>query len=386
MPKRQSKIEKLIAELCPAGVEIKELGEVFDVKNGYTPSKSKSAYWENGTVPWFRMEDIRQNGCVLDDSLQHINKSAVKGDKLFPANSILVATSATIGEHALITVPHLSNQRFVSLSVKHRYKDEFITKFIHYYFYLLDSWCVKNVTKSSFASVDMSGFRKFQIPIPPRAIQQEIVKILDTFTTLEAELEAELEARKKQYEYYRRDLMLSNNDGDWKTLGDIYDFQYGEGNTIPNTGGKYPVYGGNRLAGQHDQYNSEDAPVIGHIGAYAGIVNWVNGKHFVTYNGVICKIKTNINPRYGYYLLLLQNFRSQAHAGSQPFISYDILKKATVQIPDLSHQNSIVTILDKFDALVNDISVGLPAELNARRKQYEYYRGKLLTFKEKYES
>ena len=170
--------------------------------------------------------------------------------------------------------------------------------------------------------------------------------------------------------------------GVWKTLGDIYDFQYGEGNTIPNTGGKYPVYGGNRLAGQHDQYNSENAPVIGHIGAYAGIVNWVNGKHFVTYNGVICKIKTNINPRYGYYLLLLQDFRSQAHAGSQPFVSYDILKKATVRIPDLSHQNSVVAILDKFEALVNDISIGLPAELSARRQQYEYYRGKLLTFNE----
>ena len=192
-------------------VERKTLGEVFGIKNGYTPSKSKFEYWKNRTVPWFRMEDIRQNGRVLDNSLQHINTSAVKGDRLFPANSILVATSATIGEHALITVPHLSNQRFVSLSVKQQYIDKLIIKYIHYYFYLLDSWCIKNVTISSFASVDMSGFRKFPIPIPPLAEQERIVAILDKFDALVNDisvgLPAELNARRKQYEYYRDKLL-----------------------------------------------------------------------------------------------------------------------------------------------------------------------------------
>lgn len=78
MSKHQSKIEKLIAELCPNGVEWKELQEVFDIKNGYTPSKKKHEYWTNGTVPWFRMEDIRKSGRVLSDSIQHITLKAVK--------------------------------------------------------------------------------------------------------------------------------------------------------------------------------------------------------------------------------------------------------------------------------------------------------------------
>ncbi|HEZ2306295.1 TPA: restriction endonuclease subunit S, partial [Neisseria meningitidis] len=82
----------------------KTLGEVFDLKNGYTPSKSNKEYWENGSIPWFRMEDIRENGRILDNSLKHISKSAVKGGKLFPAKSIMMSTTATIGEYALIKV------------------------------------------------------------------------------------------------------------------------------------------------------------------------------------------------------------------------------------------------------------------------------------------
>ena len=78
MKTNQSKIEKLIAELCPNGVEFRELQEVFDIRNGYTPSKKKPEYWTNGTVPWFRMDDIRKNGRVLSDSIQHVTPEAVK--------------------------------------------------------------------------------------------------------------------------------------------------------------------------------------------------------------------------------------------------------------------------------------------------------------------
>jgi len=206
MAKKTNKIEKLIAKLCPDGVEFKELQELFVIKNGYTPSTANKAYWTDGTVPWFRMEDIRENGRILSKSLQQITKEAVKGGRLFPANSIIVATSATIGEHALITVPHLCNQRFTSLALKLEYADRLQMKFVFYYCFVLCEWCRKNITTSSFASVDMNGFKKFAVPIPPLAVQSEIVKILDNFT----ELEAELEARKKQYEYYRTELLTFN--------------------------------------------------------------------------------------------------------------------------------------------------------------------------------
>ena len=180
------------------------------------------------------------------------------------------------------------------------------------------------------------------------AIQAEIVRILDAFTALTAELNM----RKKQYNYYR-DQLLSFEEGEGVTpmsIGDIYDFQYGKGNTIPKEGGQYPVYGSNGVVGTHHEYNSEDSPVIGHIGAYAGIVNWGKGKHFVTYNGVICKHKSKeVNPQFAYYILLAQDFGSKAKNSSQPFVSYDTLKEPVVLIPSLGEQERIVSILDKFE-------------------------------------
>ncbi len=164
-------------------------------------------------------------------------------------------------------------------------------------------------------------------------------------------------------------------------IGDIYDFQYGKGNTIPKEGGQYPVYGSNGVVGTHHEYNSEDSPVIGHIGAYAGIVNWGKGKHFVTYNGVICKHKSKeVNPQFAYYILLAQDFGSKAKNSSQPFVSYDTLKEPVVLIPSLAEQKRIVAILDKFDALTSSITEGLPREIELRQKQYEYYRDLLLSF------
>lgn len=213
-------------------------------------------------------------------------------------------------------------------------------------------------------------------------IQAEIVRILDTFTAHTAELTAELTARKKQYNHYR-DQLLSFDEGEveWKTLGEVYKFQYGTGNTIPTLGGEYPVYGSNGIVGTHNEFNSEDSPVIGHIGAYAGIVNWGAGKHFVTYNGVICKlINGRVHPKYAYYQLLKQDFNSMAKSASHPFVSYDALNKVSVPIPTPEEQARIVAILEKFDALTNSIRDGLPREIELRQKQYEYYRDLLLSF------
>ena len=230
----------------------------------------------------------------------------------------------------------------------------------------------------------------YQIPIPcpsapekSLAIQSEIVRILDKFTALTAELTAELNMRKKQYNYYRDQLL--NLEGRENTremrIGDIYDFQYGTGNTIPKSGGQYPVYGSNGIVGSHDKYNSEDSPVIGHIGAYAGIVNWGQGKHFVTYNGVICRHKSKeVLQKYAYYLLLLQDFGSKSNSASQPFVSYNILNAPIVLVPPLQEHARIVEILDKFDTLTNSITEGLPREIELRQKQYEYYRDLLFSF------
>ena len=185
--------------------------DLFDMRNGYTPSKTNVEYWENGTVPWFRMEDIRQNGRILSDSIQHITSSAVKGGRLFPANSFIIATTATIGEHALIIADSLANQQFTNLQVRKSLIDKVNIKCLYYYMYIVGAWCKNNTNVSGFASVDMKKFKKLLIPIPSISKQQRIVAILDKFEVLVNDLSqglpAEVAAVQEQYEYYRNKLL-----------------------------------------------------------------------------------------------------------------------------------------------------------------------------------
>ena len=188
-------------------VEWKSIVDCFELKNGYTPSKSKSEYWENGNIPWFRMEDIRKNGRILSDAIQHITPEAVKS-KLFPSNSILLATTATIGEHALITVPSLANQQFTYITLRKSFESKINMKYFYYFMFIVDEWCKNNTNVSGFSSVDMAKFRKLLIPIPSLSEQERIVSILDKFEALvNDELPAEIDARRKQYEYYREKLL-----------------------------------------------------------------------------------------------------------------------------------------------------------------------------------
>ena len=189
------------------GVEMKTLGEIFDTRNGYTPSTSNSAFWDGGVIPWFKMEDIRDNGRILSDSNLHITPFAVKGKGLFKANSIILATSATIGEHALITVEHLCNQRFTNFYPNKDYADKVNMKYFYYYMFVIDEWCKQHLKQGSFASVDMTGLFNLLIPVPSLSEQQRIVDILDKFEASIQNLESQLSQREKQYEYYRNKLL-----------------------------------------------------------------------------------------------------------------------------------------------------------------------------------
>lgn len=198
-------------------VEWKKMSEVFDMRNGYTPSKAKAEYWEGGTIPWFRMEDIRENGRILSDSIQHITMVGVKKGKLFPANSFILATTATIGEHALLIADSLANQRFTNLTVRKSLSDRLLVKFVFHYMFIVDEWCKKNINVSGFASVDMNKFKKLEFPIPSLEEQHRIVSILDRFesltTSLQSGLPAEISARRQQYEYYRDKLLTFKRKG-----------------------------------------------------------------------------------------------------------------------------------------------------------------------------
>lgn len=185
-------------------VKIKDL---FDTKNGYTPSTKNPDFWTDKGIPWVKMEDIRENGTVLSDSAKHITISAVKGSKLFNANSIILATSATIGVHALVTVPHLSNQRFTNIYPKKEYENKIDMKYAYYYFFKIDRWCKEHVTLGNFAGVNMSDFYDYDFPLPPLSTQRSIVSTLDAFEQYISKLERLITLREKQYAYYREKLL-----------------------------------------------------------------------------------------------------------------------------------------------------------------------------------
>ena len=407
-----SHLADLINELCPDGVEYRRLDELFATRNGYTPSRSDASAWDSHDIPWFRMEDIRENGGILDRALTYISSSAVKNGVLFPENSLLVATSATIGAHALITVPHLSNQRFTSLRLKDEYRKYFDYRFLYYYCFVLDAFCLEHVNVSSFPSVDMRAFRSFKFPVVPLAVQREIVRILDQFTTLEAELEAELEARRAQYEYYRNqllsyDALASRGPVKWVKLGEVAS-KIITGVTPKAADPKYYQDATNPWIRTQDvnfcrineasafvtdqaitelplKWVSPHSVVVAISGASAGRSAILNIRAVT--NQHCCNIEINsklVDFRYVYYCIAscYEQLRNLGR-GARGDLNVSIIKSFEIPLPTLDEQRYIADILDRFDALVNDISSGLPAEIAARRAQYEYYRDCLLSFPEK---
>ncbi|GAA9654966.1 restriction endonuclease subunit S [Helicobacter pylori] len=411
------KIERLLQTLAPKGVEFKTLGEVFEIKNGYTPSKNNPEFWEKGTIPWFRMEDIRENGRILKDSIQHITPKALKNKKLFPKNSIIISTTATIGEHALLIVDSVANQRFTFLSKKANCDLALDMKFFFYQCFLLGEWCKNNTNVSGFASVDMTAFKKYKFPIPPIEIQQEIVKILDAFT----ELNTELKARKKQYQYYQnmlldfKDINSSHKDAtmskktypkplqtllqtlapkgvEFRKLGEVCEgtnkktLKVSEVSEVKNKG-MYPVINSGRdLYGYYHDFNNDGENItIASRGEYAGFINYFNEKFFA---GGLCypyKVKdTNeLLTKFLYFYLKtneIQIMENLVSRGSIPALNKADIETLTIPIPPLEIQQEIVKILDQFSILTTDLQTGIPAEIKARKKQYEYYREKLLAF------
>lgn len=179
------------------------LGDYFDIGNGYTPSKANPAYWTNGTIPWFRMEDIRTNGRILSDSIQHITPQAVKGGGLFPKNSIILSTTATIGEHALLIADSLANQRFSFLVRKLNRAEEIDIMYFFYQCFALGDWCRENINEGGLAAVNMEDLKNYLIPLPSLPEQRAIAAVL---SSMDSELSA-LEAKRAKVEALRTGMM-----------------------------------------------------------------------------------------------------------------------------------------------------------------------------------
>ncbi|WRF09139.1 restriction endonuclease subunit S [Helicobacter pylori] len=264
----------------------------------------------------------------------------------------------------------------------------------------------------------ISRYSQLEVPIPPLEIQQEIVTILDAFTELNTELNTELKARKKQYQYYQNMLLdfddINQNHKDakeklvqkpypkrlktllqtlapkgveFRKLGEVCEIIRGKRVTKKEIldKGKYPVVsGGIGFMGYLNEYNREENTItIAQYGT-AGFVNWQNQKFWA--NDVCFSVipKETLINRYLYYVLTnMQNYLySISNRSAIPYsISSNNIMQITIPIPPLEIQQEIVKILDQFSLLTTDLLAGIPAEIKARKKQYEYYREKLLTFK-----
>lgn len=388
-----SYLEKLLD-----GVEVEwvPVSELFQIKNGYTPSKSKKEFWENGTIPWFRLEDVRVNGRELNDSIQHINPLGVKGC-LFPKNSIFMSTTATIGEYALVRVPYLTNQQITNFSISEKFSEAVNIKYIFYMFYDFGKWCTENANKSGGVSIiGLKKLSQYQFPIPcpdnpekSLAIQSEIVRILDKFTALTAELTAELNMRKKQYNYYR-DQLLSFKEGEvkWKTLGEITEINTGQKpSEILDKAATFDYINAGTSRSGYTTMSNCDGDTVTTPSRGQGGIGFVGYQKTPFWLGPLCyKIKSLNNEilinKFLFYTLQSRNriLLSLKKEGGVPAINKIDLAKLIIPLPSLDEQKRIVSLLDKFDTLTNSITEGLPREIELRQKQYEYYRDLLFSF------
>lgn len=170
---------KWIGEM-PKGWKSTPLRFVFEMRNGYTPSKNDPSFWNGGTIPWFRMEDIRKRGRFLKEATQYVTTKAVNGKGTFSAGSYIMAIcTASIGEHAILIADSLANQQFANFKICKSLSSLYSPMFLYYYFFVIGDFCRHNENSTCFQYVDMDALKNFPILQPSMKIQNEIVSFLD---------------------------------------------------------------------------------------------------------------------------------------------------------------------------------------------------------------
>ena len=390
-PKALNYIEKLVAELCPDGVRYVSLGDISNIKRGKSLTKKNTLPGSvpviaGGRAPAYYHSTSNRQGPV-----------------------VVVAGSGAYAGY----VSYWEKDIYVSDAFSIEPKDVSMVniKYIYYWLSSQQNKLYRLKSGSGVPHVYPRDFSKLITPLPHLTLQNKIVDILDKFTKLEAELEAELAARRAQYEYYRNSLFENLNGGGSEILGNLGKFIRGNGlqkkdlcvsgNPAIHYGQIYTQYG----IWAHDtmsyidesNYNKLRKAQPGSIiiattsendEDLGKAVAWLGNKE-VAVSGDSYIYKHSMNPKYVSYFFSTYIFHDQKKkyiTGTKVRrISGGNLAKIKIPLPPLAEQERIVKILDKFDVLVNDISSGLPAEIEARRKQYEYYRDRLLTFPRKFE-
>ena len=387
-------LEKL---LDGASVEWKPLRSVADILNGYAFKSSE--YSESG-IRVIRISDV-QKGQISQKDLKFYPsaaKSEIERYMLF-AGDLVMSLTGNCGRVAMLSdddLPAALNQRVACLRAD---RTVVLTRYLFHYFDQIsfEQEAMGSATGGGQKNMSTNWLGQYLVPIPcpedpekSLAIQAEIVRILDSFTELTAELTAELSARKQQYNHYR-DQLLSFEDGDveWKTLGELTKIKTGQSvnkNVIAANPGEYPVINsGREPLGFINDWNTEDDPIgITSRGAGVGSVTWKEGRYFrgnLNYAVTILDAD-DLDVHYLYHLLeyLQPEIKSLCTFDGIPALNAVNLKKLRIPVPPKEVQTHKAAILDKFDTLTTSLSEGLPREIKLRQQQYEYYRDLLLSF------
>lgn len=403
-----SRIDQLIELLCPDGVEFKKMGKVGEFVRGNGLQKTDFTTEGVGCIHYGQI--YTYYGTFTDKTKSFVSEELSKKLKKVAPNDLVIASTSENLKDVCKSVAWLGDNEIVTGGHATIFKHRENPKYLSYLtqselFYEQKVKYAKGIKVIDVSAKDMA---KFCIPVPPLEIQNEIVDILDNFTYLEEELEEELEARRAQYEHYRDDLLsFETKNVEWKTLGEIC-ISSTSGGTPLATKAEYYLNGTipwlrtqevrfneiystalkiteKALAESSAKWIPPNCVIIAISGATAGrsAINKIS----LTTNQHCCNLV--INPKIASYRFVFhwvssryQQLKSMGQ-GARSDLNSGIIKSFPIPIPHVTEQERIVSILDKFDALVNDISSGLPAEIEARRKQYEFYRNKLLTFKKR---
>lgn len=377
-----SRLADLINELCPDGVEYKPLGEVAELKRG--SGMPKKMFTDAG-IPAIHYGHIyTKYGIYTKVAAAYVDKANSQNLALvYPGDLVVANTSENLedvgkavtwlGESVAVTGGHATVVRSSVMN----------TVFLSYYFRTEEFSRKKQRYSRGTKVIELSAVNlaKILIPVPPLEVQCEIVRILDQFTTLEA--------RRAQYEYYRNQLLSydsivarCSDEVKYRSLGDLIRIRNGRDYKMLSSG-TVPVYGsGGVMTYVSEAIGVGPTVLIPRKGSLDNIF-FVEGPFWTVDTIFYTEIGSEIEPKYLYYNLKKMRLSQMNEAAGVPSMNQRKLNRIQIPLPSIEEQRHIVDVLDRFDALVNDISSGLPAEIAARRAQYEYYRDRLLSFPEK---
>lgn len=366
-----SQIDELVQRLCPDGVVFRSLGEVASVSTGTRPPKEILS--DLGPFGYFN------GGSSASGRVMETNSNA---------GTITIPSRGSVGivgyQHHDFWCGPLC-YRIVSSS------DQLSTRFLYFALKTTQDRIVALQQTGSIPALNKKQLVALYVPVPPLEVQAEIVRILDCFTSLEVELEAELEARKAQFGMLRETMLVPQFDNghncEWVELGDVIRPSFGKRITKSSSMGTlFPVYGGGGESFRTDLQNRNDEWVISRFAMSANCVRRVRGPFWLLDSGfTLTPTVSDIDLDYvGFWLSSIQEqiFRTSTKSAQK---NIDIKGFLRIRMPwrALSQQRALVQRLRMFEDMVSDLTSGLPAEISARRQQYEYYRDRLLTFKEK---